>query len=59
MWTRKQIKDGRKNLGAALGSRTFTEEYVSKQVQKWIDKVNLLATIAQCSICGLCPWPHR
>ena len=40
-------KEGHRNLGAALGTRSFTEEYVSKQVQMWVDKVKQLATNAQ------------
>ena len=40
-------KEGRRNLGAALGTQSFTEEFVSKQVQKWTEKVKRLATIAE------------
>ena len=40
-------KEGHRNLGAALGTRSFTEEYISKQVQMWVDEVKQLATIAQ------------
>ena len=40
-------KEGHRNLGAALGTQSFTEEYVSKQVQMWVDEVKQLATNAQ------------
>ena len=40
-------KEGRRNLGAALGTQSFTEEFVSKQVQKWTEEVKRLATIAE------------
>ncbi|MDA8003174.1 MAG: hypothetical protein MPL62_17965, partial [Alphaproteobacteria bacterium] len=40
-------KDGRRNLGAALGTQSFTEKYVAKQVQKWVEEVKQLATIAE------------
>ena len=40
-------KEGHRNLGVALGTRSFTEEYVSKQVQMWVDEVKQLATIAR------------
>ena len=32
-------KEGRRSLGAALGTQSFTEEFVSKQVQKWTEEV--------------------
>ena len=34
--------EGRKHLGAALGSRDFFEEYVDEKVEEWV---------AQCSLC--------
>ena len=38
-------KEGRRNLGAALGTQSFTEEFVTKQVQKWVEEVKWLAII--------------
>ena len=35
------------NLGAALGTQLFTREYVAKQMQKWVEEVKQLATIAE------------
>ena len=40
-------KEGRRSLGAALGTHSYTEEFVSKQVQKWTEEVKRLATIAE------------
>ena len=40
-------KEGWRNLGAALGTQSFTEVFVSKQVQKWTEEVKQLATIAE------------
>ena len=34
------------HLGAALGSRTFTEEYVTNKVQGWTQEITRLAEIA-------------
>ena len=38
--------EGKRHLGAALGSRTFTEEYVTNKVQGWTQEITLLAEIA-------------
>ena len=32
-------KEGQRNLGAALGTQSFTAEFASKQVQKWTEAV--------------------
>ena len=40
-------KEGWRSLGAALGTHSFTKEFVSKQVQKWTEEVKRLATIAE------------
>ena len=40
---------GQRYLGAALGSRTFAEEYVSRKVTDWIDEILQLSEIAQTS----------
>ena len=40
-------KEGRRSLEAALGTHSYTEEFVSKQVQKWTEEVKRLATIAE------------
>lgn len=37
---------GKRHLGAALGSRTFTEEYVSGKVQEWTKEIKRLAQVA-------------
>ena len=38
---------GRDILGAALGSRTFVETYVTGKVQEWVREVEQLAAIAR------------
>ena len=38
---------GQQHLGAALGSRPFAEEYVSKKVTDWVSEITLLSEIAQ------------
>jgi len=35
--------EGRKHLGAALGQRSYLEEYVGSKVKEWISEVTLLA----------------
>ena len=35
--------EGRKHLGAALGQRSYLEEYVGSKVKGWISEVTLLA----------------
>ena len=37
---------GKRHLGAALGSKTFTEEYVHNKVQKWTTDIINLAGVA-------------
>ena len=37
---------GKRHLGAALGFKTFTEEYVTEKVQKWTGDIKNLAKIA-------------
>ena len=36
---------GKRHLGAAIGSRTFTEEYVCNKVQTWSDEIKRLAKV--------------
>ena len=43
IWITQQ---GRRHLSAALGSRSFTEEYVTSKVAEWTKEVEKLATIA-------------
>ena len=43
--------EGKHHLEAALGSRTFTEEYVSIKVKKWSEEIKCLAKVAV-------PQPH-
>ena len=38
---------GQRHLGAAIGSRSFTEEYVSKKVKLWCDEILTLSNIAK------------
>ncbi len=38
--------EGKRHLGAALGSRTFTEEYVTNKVQGWVQEITRLAEVA-------------
>ena len=37
---------GTRHLGAAIGSKTFTEEYVSNKVQSWVREISNLAKVA-------------
>ena len=37
---------GKRHLGAAIGSRTFTEEYICSKVQTWSDEIKRLANVA-------------
>ena len=37
---------GKRHLGAALGSKSFTEEYVNNKVQGWTDDIMNLAKVA-------------
>ncbi len=37
---------GKRHLGAAIGSRTFTEEYVCGKVHAWTDEIKRLAKVA-------------
>ena len=37
---------GRRHLGAALGSRSFTEEYVTSKVTSWVKEMEKLTTFA-------------
>ena len=37
---------GKRHLGAALGSKTFTEEYVSQKVQEWTRQILKLSEVA-------------
>ena len=38
--------EGKKHLGAALGSSSFVEDFVSHKVDKWIEEVEKLAAVA-------------
>ena len=38
--------DGRRHLGATLGTRSFADTYVSRKVQDWVAEVKTLASIA-------------
>ena len=39
---------GRRHLGAALGSRSFVESFVSERVDNWTTELKKLAKIATC-----------
>ena len=39
--------EGKRHLGAAVGSRSYMEEYVTGKVTKWCDEIKQLATIVQ------------
>ena len=39
--------EGQHHLGAAIGTRAFTEEYVSRKVQLWSEEICTLSYIAQ------------
>ena len=50
---------GQKHLGAALGSRAFAEEYVSRKVTDWIDEISQLLEISQTrSHSAYCAFTH-
>ena len=53
--------EGKRHLGAAIGSRAYTEHYVQKKVNMWTQEINQLAKIATatCCICCLHPWPLK
>ena len=38
--------EGQKHLGAALGSRSYLEEYVNDKVVNWVNEVKRLAEFA-------------
>ena len=40
------ILDGKRHLGAALGSRQFVEEYVQKKVDGWVKEIDRLSSFA-------------
>lgn len=39
--------EGQKHLGAHLGTRNFAEAFVRNKVQKWVNEVKCLSTIAK------------
>ena len=39
--------EGKRHLGAAIGSRLYTEKYVSRKVTSWIDEIKQLAKIVE------------
>jgi len=39
--------EGQRHLGAAIGSRSFTESYISKKVKMWSDEILRLSKIAE------------
>ena len=40
--------EGRKHLGAALGSRSYLEQYVNGNVEEWVGQVTKLAEFVLC-----------
>ena len=41
--------EGRKHLGAALGSRSYREQYVGGQVEDWVGEVTRMAEFSDLS----------
>ncbi len=39
-------EEGKRHLGAAIGKRTFTEEYVTRKISGWVHEVERLSSIA-------------
>ena len=39
--------EGKRHLGAVVGSRSYTKEYVAGKVRKWLEEIKQLANIAQ------------
>ena len=39
--------EGRRHLGAALGTRSFAEAFVSTKVQEWVEEIDTLTLITQ------------
>ena len=39
--------EGKRHLGAALGSTAFKEQYVSDKVEEWCEELEILSTVAQ------------
>ena len=52
--------DGQRHLGAALGTKSFEEVYVTEKVNERTKEVEQLATIAlsQPHVAFVDPWPH-
>ena len=50
--------DGRRELGAPLGSSSFVENYVSEKVKTWLSELDCLCTVArsqpQAAYCAFC-----
>ena len=38
--------EGKRHLGAAIGSRSFAEEYVGRKVEEWTEEIKRLAKVA-------------
>ena len=39
--------EGKKHLGAALGSKCFKKDFITKKVDEWVKDIELLSTIAE------------
>ena len=48
--------EGLKHVGAALGSRTFLEEYDGERVDEWVNEVTKRADFASSLLCSLHVW---
>ena len=44
--------EGKRHLGASIGSKSFTEEYVNSKVQVWVKEISRFSQIA-------CSYPHE
>ena len=53
--------EGKRHLGAAIGSRSFMEEYVGKKVTKWSEEIKQVGHDCQistpCNLFCLHSWP--
>ena len=46
MFKSSSTTHGKRHLGAALGHRSFVEEYVGAQVKEWVEQIHRLAKVA-------------
>lgn len=53
--------EDKRQLGAAIGTSAFVEEYVKQKVAGWVTEIGRLSSIAitQPHICCIHPWSHE